>query len=264
MIDVHLIRRRLGEDEWSEPVCIATGRVWIFRSSLNSETVIVVVTELDDVSWIHASISNWHYMPAWGDLKLLHAAVFGDGWAYQVFPAVPDLTKYTLHLFGRLDGKPALPDHRGYELELDIDPAVPFTATWAPPAPRQTPDLAVAGPQSEPAPEARPGPALKEAGGTTSDVDLLVQAASTLRANARAVADHMSPHGGVTWTDATDNWLGGVVGQFCGLMSPEVAMALADWLDWVADMRTEAGIVVDWRPDWSVEVARQILRETIS
>jgi len=52
-------------------------------------------------------------MPSYNDLAMLHAAVFESGWAYQVF--VPpgehvNLHDFALHLFGRLDGAPVLPD----------------------------------------------------------------------------------------------------------------------------------------------------------
>jgi hypothetical protein len=39
--------------------------------------------------------------------------VFGDRWAYQVFAPPADhinLHNFALHLWGRLDGKPVLPD----------------------------------------------------------------------------------------------------------------------------------------------------------
>jgi hypothetical protein len=52
-------------------------------------------------------------MPDYGDLELMHRAVFGDGWAYQVFTSPADhinIHEYCLHLLGRLDGAPALPD----------------------------------------------------------------------------------------------------------------------------------------------------------
>ena len=65
------------------------------------------------VDWVHASISNTARMPSYADLKRMHLAVFGNGWAYQVFAPPSDhinLHEYCLHLFGRLDGKSALPD----------------------------------------------------------------------------------------------------------------------------------------------------------
>lgn len=54
-----------------------------------------------------------HEMPTYDDLCLLHRAVFKDGYAYQVF-APPsrhvNIHQYALHLWGRSDGKPVLPE----------------------------------------------------------------------------------------------------------------------------------------------------------
>jgi len=63
--------------------------------------------------WIHASLSRPDRMPDYEDLKHLHQAVFGDGWAYQVFaPPAEHVNGHEtcLHLFGRADGLPVLPD----------------------------------------------------------------------------------------------------------------------------------------------------------
>jgi hypothetical protein len=67
----------------------------------------------DDVNWIHASISYVDRMPDYDDLKLLHAAVFDTGWAYQVFAPPSEhvnIHAHALHLFGRADGARVLPD----------------------------------------------------------------------------------------------------------------------------------------------------------
>lgn len=63
--------------------------------------------------WVHASFAHSCSMPTYDDLKFLHRVVFGDGWAYQVFAAPTDhvnIHEHALHLWGRLDGKPVLPD----------------------------------------------------------------------------------------------------------------------------------------------------------
>lgn len=66
------------------------------------------------VPWIHASMSysDERIMPTYDDLCLMHRAVF-PGFAYQVF-APPekhiDIRHNVLHLWGRVDGKPAMPD----------------------------------------------------------------------------------------------------------------------------------------------------------
>lgn len=75
--------------------------------------VIVTCAAADGHDWVHASIAHPAQTPDYHDLKLLHRAVFGTGWAYQVFapPAQHvNIAEHALHLFGRLDGRPVLPD----------------------------------------------------------------------------------------------------------------------------------------------------------
>lgn len=67
------------------------------------------------VGWVHASIAyaTPNRMPSYADLKRMHHGVFGDGHAYQVFaPAAEhvNIKGNVLHIWGRLDGKPVLPD----------------------------------------------------------------------------------------------------------------------------------------------------------
>lgn len=66
-----------------------------------------------DIEWIHASISRRNCMPTYEDLSMMHKAVFTDGFSYQVF-APPskhiNIHKYALHLWGRVDGQPQVPD----------------------------------------------------------------------------------------------------------------------------------------------------------
>ena len=75
-----------------------------------------------DVEWLHASLAWQTQMPSYEDLQLLHRAVFGRRrYAYQVFaPAEKHIDgstrdglpahEFALHLFGRVDGKPVLPE----------------------------------------------------------------------------------------------------------------------------------------------------------
>jgi hypothetical protein len=105
------IKRVLGRD-WSPPDEYGDD-CWCFSSA--TRTVIVSGwREPDGVEWIHASISCINGdMPDYADLKLLHRAAFGDGHAYQCFvPADQhiNLTENVLHLWGKLDGSPALPE----------------------------------------------------------------------------------------------------------------------------------------------------------
>ena len=73
--------------------------------------------EEDGELWVHVSACGREggrfSLPSWESLKRVKHDFFGDGWAYQVFPPKEDYVNihpYVLHLFGRFDGKPALPD----------------------------------------------------------------------------------------------------------------------------------------------------------
>ena len=77
-------------------------------------SVIVTCAPQDDgLEWIHASISR-DFMPSYEDLVTLHTSVWkGRGWAYQVFAPASDhvnIHEFALHLWGRRDGQPALPN----------------------------------------------------------------------------------------------------------------------------------------------------------
>lgn len=75
--------------------------------------------ESDGELWVHVSAcgrtgaSKFH-LPTWEDMKRVKNDFIGeDAWAYQVFPSAKDYINQhpcVLHLFARLDGKPALPD----------------------------------------------------------------------------------------------------------------------------------------------------------
>ena len=120
-IDIEAVAWRLGgiwDDNWDKPrpmgedawFIMGTGRGIIVSVDLESEP---------GVEWVHASIGYqqpWR-MASYSDLKMLHAAVFGDGHAYQCF-VPPDehinITGNVLHIWGRLDGQPALPNFGRY------------------------------------------------------------------------------------------------------------------------------------------------------
>jgi len=106
------IRRVLGRSNWSTPVSFGPDG-WRTQRLDGAASIIVTAADHEGDEWVHASIARTRSMPDYDDLKLLHLAVFGDGWAYQVFAPPSDhvnIHEYALHLFGRLDGKPALPD----------------------------------------------------------------------------------------------------------------------------------------------------------
>lgn len=82
-------------------------------AEVKGRVIVTACEEQDDEWWVHASISWANRLPSYDDLKLLHAAVFGDGWAYLPFaPPAEHVNhaQYALHLFGRLDGAASMPD----------------------------------------------------------------------------------------------------------------------------------------------------------
>ena len=106
------IRRVLGREDWAAPRTFGPDG-WTFVNFDGKGTIVITCSPLGGDDWVHASIAHVGRMPTYADLKLLHRAVFGDGWAYQVFAPPADhvnLHEHALHLFGRLDGKPVLPD----------------------------------------------------------------------------------------------------------------------------------------------------------
>lgn len=106
------LRKTLGRTTWLVPSRFGFNG-WIMDSWDRQSRVIATAASLDGTEWIHASISHIDRIPTYDDLALLHEAAFGDGWAYQVF-APPahhvNIHEYALHLWGRSDGKPALPN----------------------------------------------------------------------------------------------------------------------------------------------------------
>ncbi len=76
----------------------------------------VIITQADHggIEWIHASVALADSMPTYADLATLHRAVFGRRrWAYQLFAPQTDhvnIHEHALHLWGRADGLPSLPN----------------------------------------------------------------------------------------------------------------------------------------------------------
>lgn len=105
-----LSANRFGEDCW----VFDTDDPKAYRRIIVSMWTEPVGTPPLLVPWIHASFSHSDgaTMPSYDDLCLMHRAIF-PGFAYQVF-APPEkhvnITHNVLHLWGRADGKPAMPD----------------------------------------------------------------------------------------------------------------------------------------------------------
>lgn len=107
------IRALLGRDRWHPP--IPWGNGWRFDGHSPETRLIVTVDEWvpGDYHWIHASISHPRELPTYEEIKHVHAAVFGTGWAYMPFAPPSQHVNYhefCLHLWGREDGANVLPD----------------------------------------------------------------------------------------------------------------------------------------------------------
>jgi hypothetical protein len=91
--------------------------VLLDRDAHRVGSVIVTQAEHDGVEWIHASLAWTDHTPTYDDLVALKAAVFGlDRECYQVFPIETrhvNIHEHCLHLWGRADGHPTLPDFTG-------------------------------------------------------------------------------------------------------------------------------------------------------
>jgi hypothetical protein len=107
------LRRVLGRHSWRTPRRFGVDG-WSMARYDGSASVIVTAAEYDGIEWVHASIAhNDRTMPTYEELKLLHEAAFGTGYAYQLF--VPptrhvNIHEYALHLYGRADGAAVTPD----------------------------------------------------------------------------------------------------------------------------------------------------------
>jgi hypothetical protein len=112
-VDGLRLRAMLGRDEWRAPVPWRPDGWAIVRQDRTANIIVTCRREHDDAEWVHASISRPHRMPDYDDLVTLHRAAFHDTWAYQVFAPRAhhiNIHERTLHLWGRLDGAPVLPD----------------------------------------------------------------------------------------------------------------------------------------------------------
>lgn len=111
-IDALALRRVMGRREWGPPEPKGPDG-WRLTHTGGDGSVIVTCAMIDRVEWIHASMTRRGRVPSYDDLRLLHRAAFGDGWAYQLFAPAADhvnIHPYALHIWGRLDGRPAMID----------------------------------------------------------------------------------------------------------------------------------------------------------
>jgi hypothetical protein len=113
-IDALKIRRIMGRRMWSVPMPMGPDG-WRLDSLWENGRMIVTCSDWDDdpTEWLHASMAFETRVPAYDELARMHRAVFGTGYAYQVFVGGRqhiNIHANALHLWGRLDGKPCLPE----------------------------------------------------------------------------------------------------------------------------------------------------------
>ena len=78
-------------------------------------TMVVTQATYEGQEILHASVSAQDRMPLYDHLTTLHRAVYGKRPAYQVFVPPDEHVNdhpWCLHLWGRADGRPMLPNFR--------------------------------------------------------------------------------------------------------------------------------------------------------
>lgn len=83
------------------------------NSRSRTSVIVTRANHADGVEYVHASIAHPDRLPTYAELVRLHRIAFGNGYAYQVFApsrAHVNIHDYALHLWGRRDGAPAMPD----------------------------------------------------------------------------------------------------------------------------------------------------------
>ena len=111
------LRRVMGRKTWGVPEPFGPDG-WRMLSLDVPVTGSVIVTTSDvpgdPYEWTHASIAWTTQMPSYEWLCRLKEAVWGgDGYAYQVFVLASEhvnIHEFALHLWGRADGAPVLPE----------------------------------------------------------------------------------------------------------------------------------------------------------
>jgi hypothetical protein len=114
-VDGLRLRRIMGRKVWGVPEPFGPDG-WRMVSLGGRGSVIVTTSDVpgDPYEWTHASIAYQTVVPTYEELCRLKEAVWGDdGYAYQVFVPVSEhvnIHEFALHLWGRADGAPVLPE----------------------------------------------------------------------------------------------------------------------------------------------------------
>jgi hypothetical protein len=114
-IDILRIRKMLGKNLWRAPTAFGPDGWKMVQVTGNGSVLVTCSPHPDDPDgpeYLHASIAYADHMPTYTDLTVLHRAVWGEGYAYQVFVGGHEhvnIHNHALHLWGRLDGQPMMP-----------------------------------------------------------------------------------------------------------------------------------------------------------
>lgn len=117
-IPILKIRKALGRADWRTPEPHGPDG---WRLVHQDGTCSIIISAADWhlpggplTDWIHASRTGPGRPPTWAELQELHVAVWGGtGYSYQVHPPADqhvNIHPDALHLWGRADGKPVLPE----------------------------------------------------------------------------------------------------------------------------------------------------------
>lgn len=110
-IDPLRLRKVMGRNDWLPPDPWGPDG-WMMDHYSRTGRIIVTVSPLDGVDYTHASMAWSGRVPTYDELVDMHRAVF-NGYSYQVFAPPSEhvnIHRYALHLWGRTDGKPVLPE----------------------------------------------------------------------------------------------------------------------------------------------------------
>lgn len=113
-VDPLRMRSILGRKQWGPPTQYGPAG-WRIDRYDRTASILVSQADFDGADYIHASIATTDHttLPDYTDLALLHRAVFGDGYSYQVFAPRNrhvNIHPTALHIWGRADGRPCMPE----------------------------------------------------------------------------------------------------------------------------------------------------------
>lgn len=112
-IDILAVRRKLGRNWWGVPRPHGSDG-WSLLHSNGIQSIVITCASRDGIEWIHASMTGINDTPSYAKMCELHRAVWGDrGYSYEIHPPRSqhvNIHPYALHLWGRADGRPVLPE----------------------------------------------------------------------------------------------------------------------------------------------------------